>query len=135
MKRTVTKEIDICDICETNEAGYRSRCLACGKSYCYECSKAYAVQMSCGVFHEGSNDGCYCINCYTALEREVQKPVSGMFQDLKPLFLAYWQIKMLREEYNTFWMKFKPRQEAVERHLEMLLRQYRQNRKDKSDEA
>lgn len=107
MKKTVEKEVTICDFCEKDGAFYS--CLKCGKDICYECRKIQAVEYSHAVYFQGSGDGLYCIECDSILR------IDG-----DPLHRAYQVIQSLRNERNGFYADFQKRQEAAEAHLKSL---------------
>lgn len=62
MKKTIKKEVTLCDGCG-KETDYNYSCDTCGKEFCYECQKTAITTYSEGVYHSSSNDGLYCLSC------------------------------------------------------------------------
>lgn len=106
MKKLITKELKVCDWCETDEHVYHE-CLICGKDACFNCGEVNMTSLAHGVHFSGSGDGGYCNDC---LETN---------QDNK-LIIAYNVIQTLRKEEENWYADFKIRQETAEKRIKEL---------------
>lgn len=85
MKKTVQREIEICDVCREAEANRWSKCDRCGNAFCYECRKTGGVEYAHGVYSGGSGDGFYCAECNSALIKSGKDPIFNAFQVIMAL--------------------------------------------------
>lgn len=104
MKRTVTVEQILCDVCQKNEAYKWNACLNCGKHICYDCRKLNAHEYRHGVNVGGSGDGIYCNDCDAALTKAATDPLHN----------AYRAIYALRNEAAGFYADFDKRRVVAE---------------------
>ena len=109
MKKTITKEVNVCDFCETTNCVF-SKCLCCGVDICYECRKTKAVHYDAGVFHSSGGDGVYCLKC-------------DITEKSTPLHKAYVAILSLREYQRSWGADFARQQKSAEHRLLELLEQ------------
>lgn len=110
MKRTVEKEVTLCDVCGAE--GYVTPCLKCGKEVCWPCQKTQGESYNAGVYFSGSGDGFYCHPCNEML----------ILSQTDELHKAYTHIRGLRNEAEAFGRDFKNRQEQAEAAIKPLLR-------------
>jgi hypothetical protein len=115
MKRQVTVEQEICDICERNQAWHH--CLGCGKAICYDCAKTAAVEYPHAVSFSGSDDGRYCTPCDQRLAKGGDE-----------LHAAYQTIRSLRNEQAGWYASFRDRSEAAEAVVKRLITARKQAR-------
>jgi hypothetical protein len=101
MKKTITQEVDCCDICERPHAHYG--CDNCGKVYCYDHSESHLKKYAHGVHFGGSDDGCYCLECDAALLKSGDK-----------LHAAYLRVASLRDENAGWYERLKARADIAE---------------------
>ena len=109
MKKTITQEIECCDVCEAPNAHYN--CTNCGKVFCYEHSKTETTEYPHGVSYGGSGDGRYCVDCDVDLIQSGDKKHA-----------AYRRIKRLRDEQRGWYEDFNARCKAAEKDLHELLK-------------
>lgn len=109
MKKTITKEIECCDFCDSDKEAYHS-CTYCGKKACYSCNEHKLITLKHAVNFTGSMDGTYCPDCYSKLSE------SGEDE----LFNAYLKLEKLVAEYKTFYDPWKTRSKAAERDIEFI---------------
>lgn len=107
MKRVVSVEQTLCDVCQKNEAHPWAACLKCGKMICYDCRTLNAHEYAHGVNVGGSGDGIYCNECDATLTK------TG--NDL--LHNAYRAILALKNEVKGFSTDFDKRRTAAEAAL------------------
>lgn len=107
MKKTITKEVSICDHCQQEQV-YLIPCLHCNKEYCYECTTKHGKTYAHSVYMRGSGDGFYCKPCNTTLLN-----TGG-----NNLFDAYLEIESLVTELETWNTNFRKRQAQAEKVLE-----------------
>ncbi len=105
MKVTKTVQLNICDICKTEECHYQ--CNGCKMDICYECQETHSVRYNVGVYHGGSGDAIYCRPCDVKLQSD-------------KLHLAYQKIKDLRNESDVFYKSFEIRKIDAEGILKEL---------------
>lgn len=106
MKIKKEKTISLCDECGV-ENSYMDSCLCCGKEMCFNCWKKRGKSYNHGVFFAGSGDGYYCNECDKKLTEK------GSDKQHK----AYRNIASLREEYQTWHLRFKERATEAENNL------------------
>jgi hypothetical protein len=110
MKKTVVREVSvkICDACgaEEGKCDYFSECIRCGKHYCYQCRKRWVIEYKPGVYHSGTFDGSYCVDCDRAA-----------FSEGDALNLAYREIMALREAADLQRTMFAARVDEAEARL------------------
>ncbi len=104
MKKTVTKEVTICDHC--GKETYVDTCLHCGLEHCYKCRETEGTVYSYGVFIHGSGDGYYCGKCDRELSLGNNK-----------LYWAYRKIHQLSDEMVGWNARFTRRKEEAEKWL------------------
>jgi hypothetical protein len=107
VKKTVTREIECCDVCSAEHAHYK--CIKCGKMYCYECKDAAGVQYAHGVCFGGTGDGFYCHPC------DEKAAADG-----DPIHRAYRVIRALQSEWKGFRTDFEARCKRAEEELKNL---------------
>ena len=107
MKKTVKKEVSICDEC--GKQGCLHECMICGKDYCYECFKVIGIKFSHSVRCSGSGDGEYCAEC-------VEKNSSD------ELIIAYQAIQSLRDECDAYYLQFDKRADAAKERVSLLFK-------------
>ena len=66
MKKTVSREIIVCDVCHA-DCGYPRVCEECGTEMCRQCADAHGKTYPHGVYCCGSGDGFYCAKCDSVL--------------------------------------------------------------------
>jgi len=112
MKKQVTVDVYICDICEKNDAGDYSVCLCCNKHICYECrqDKNKAVEYKHALHFSGSGDGLYCTSCDDRL---------ALTQSCD-LHTAYQNMAKLRRSEKMFYTGLKQEADKVEKQIERL---------------
>lgn len=108
MKKTINKEVILCDSCD--KEAYVDTCLRCGAQHCYDCRKIKGVRYIHSVYFSGSNDGYYCNECDSILYS---------IGDNK-LHSAYVKIKNLRKESELFYDDFKKRTDEAEITLKQI---------------
>lgn len=108
MKKTINKEVHICDKC--GKEGYVQPCLHCGVEMCYECRQVNGTEYSQGVFTQGSGDGFYCRTC----DNELVDSVSDARHN------AYRAIHSLKVEARSWNADFERRREDAEKNLRMI---------------
>ncbi len=106
MKITRSMEVEICDLCQEQDASAYSKCMGCGKAICYDCKKTRAKEYNHAVYFQGSGDGLYCLEC--------DKRLIGTGD---PLHAAYRVIGYLRDEANGWREDFKRRADIAEATL------------------
>jgi len=107
MKKTIKKEVEICDFCKKLESWYK--CQECGKAFCYDCFKSDGIQYPQGVYFSGK-DGHYCKPCDEKLQA---KPT--------PVWTAYRTIVWLRVESESFQKQFDEKRKRAEEQLNKLI--------------
>lgn len=110
MKRTVSVEQTLCDVCQKNEAHPWNACLKCGKLICYDCRDLNAHEYNHGVNVGGSGAGVYCKECDAALTKAANDPLHN----------AYRAILALKHEAACFYATFEKRRTAAENALKKL---------------
>lgn len=108
MKKTVSKEVQFCDGCETES--YCDACLGCGIEMCYSCREKHGRTYNHAIFFQGSGDGFYCNICDAKLS----------FSGADHRHTAYLAIKSLRDELEAFNTDFERRRKVAEKALESL---------------
>ena len=110
MKKTITNEIDACDVCESTNLV--RVCMNCGRALCYDHSKTEGVDYSQGVWCGGSGDGFYCLACDDLLK------IAGT----DALHQSYVAIAALIAESNAWNKEFTHRANAAQKRVEALYR-------------
>lgn len=108
MKKTVQKEISVCDICGSEQEWLIQHCDNCDKAICYECrsKRGAMVEYRHGIHTGGSGDGNFCLECDDKLTKSPT-----------PMFAAFKAIERLRTEERAWYADFKERANAAEKHL------------------
>ncbi len=114
MKKKVTKELDVCDWCNTDEPVY-NKCSICGKHACYDHKKEYMTEFPHAVCFSGTGDGTYCNECL------LKHPPDE-------LRLAYLEIQRLREEQKQYYKDFERRSKLAEERVKELLAARRESK-------
>lgn len=110
MKKTITKEIESCDFCDSDQEAYHE-CTNCGKNACYTCNEHNKLRMlKHAVNFSGSMDGAYCQDCYSELYE------SGSDE----LFNAYLELEKLTNEYQAFYGPWKAKANSAEKNIEFI---------------
>ena len=107
MKKTITQEIEACDICE-HSAFYT--CLNCGKQFCWDCAEKFGKEYNSGVYFT-SGSGFYCRVC--------DKILSSSGMDV--LHNAYKAIEETAIEFDAINAQMTAKKNFVEQQLEKLL--------------
>lgn len=110
MKKTVTKEVYVCDCCDREEVYAHNVCLKCGKQYCYDCRKDMGIEYAHDVYCTGSGDGFYCHPC------DKELTAAGTDQ----IHSTYRKIRALRNERLGFEAEFEKRRKEATEKLERL---------------
>lgn len=105
MKKTVTKEVDCCDVCGKED--YVNTCMSCGIDHCYDCSQTRGKRYAHAVNFSGSGDGYYCSSCDNSLTS------SGI--DLT--HASYRKIESMRNEEKAWYADFRKRADSAEKRL------------------
>lgn len=103
MKKTILKEVSICDICGASDNIYYA-CHNCGIQFCYDCNKTHGKSYNHGLHFSGSGDGYYCNKCDAVLTASKDNI----------LFNAYKEIEAYRAEEISWYNNFKARYTATE---------------------
>lgn len=109
MKKTMSKEVLLCDLCG-KEQSYMEKCMNCATEMCYDCQKQSGRKYAHSVYCSGSGDGFYCNAC------DVSLTASGTNDRHK----AYRAIKSLKNELHAWNEDFEKRHEAAKKHLKSL---------------
>lgn len=111
MKKTIEKEIDVCDECGDEQHVYY-KCKHCGIDHCWDCREEHGEQYAHSVHCSGSGDGYYCNACDNKLRDS----------KANALYNSYQGIQHLRKEENMFYVSFKERKNMAESKLQNLLK-------------
>lgn len=109
MKKTIQKEVHLCDKCGAEES-YMNACRTCDTEMCYECWQKHGKEYAHGVHVRGSGDGYYCNPCDAKLTK------SGADKR----HAAYRVIESLRSELKSWFDDFQRRQTKAEKALKDL---------------
>ena len=112
MKKTITTEIKVCDICGDDKHVYEE-CLCCEKNFCYDCAKISGTDYPHAVHASGSGDGYFCNGCKEII-------LSTPNHKLYELLMAYLSITCLRSEMEASYKIFEGRSREVEAKLKSL---------------
>ena len=113
MKKMLEREVYLCDFC--GEEYYTPNCTGgCDKVICHDCRKAHSIEYNCGVYHQGSRDGIYCLECHGRISEG--KGTQYETDKLK----AYQRIKNLTYEYKGWVSEFEVKRKEAEFELERL---------------
>lgn len=88
-KKTVTKEVDVCDVCGVE--AYPNKCLRCGLEVCYKCQEKVGVTYTHSFYCGSSDDGFYCNKCN-------EKLINGG----NTLFNKYYEMNRYKKEYELY---------------------------------
>jgi hypothetical protein len=106
MKKTIAKEVCICDKCK-KETDYQYTCLNCGKELCCDCQENNGKTYSHAVYCEGTRDGFYCLACDAKLQ----------VQGTDRLHQLYLNIEALKREHEAWDKDFEARRKSAEKEL------------------
>lgn len=109
MKRTIEKEVTICDNCKAES--YVSRCLSCGTEHCWRCRESCGREYHQALYISGSGDGYYCKACDAKLTQSGDK-----------LHAAFQKIETLQRESTAWNENFEQRRQNAEQELEAIPR-------------
>ncbi len=109
MKKTIKKEVCLCDKCEKEDVCLYV-CMACKTEMCHECKKKHAKSYGDGVYFTGSHEGVYCNPC------DAKLTTTGTDKRHN----AYRAIKSLNDEQEAWRTDFEKRRQAAEDALETL---------------
>lgn len=109
MKKTITKNVNLCDNC--NKESYPQKCLGCRVEHCWDCAKTLGIEYKHAVHFSGSGDGYFCFKCNDNPPKAVQN-----------IYSAYKKIESLRRESDSFWGDFNNRSKQAEAELKALLK-------------
>jgi hypothetical protein len=102
MKKTISEEVAICDVCKTNRG--TSKCMRCGSDSCYDCEKVHMVTYYHGISVRGYGDGHYCYECDSALRASNDDS----------LHRAYRTLTAIKSEMDRAYADMRERAEAAE---------------------
>ena len=111
MKKTITKEVEVCDFCGSEDAYYK--CLECGVYMCSGCLDEKGVEYKHAVHFSGTGDGTYCKPC--------DKKLSQSGDDL--LHFDYVILSELVIEYNNFMRRLAVKKDGIEKEIEALYKE------------
>jgi len=104
LKKILPKEVHICDGCGKEE--YCHACIGCGVEYCYDCRKKLMVEYKHSVYASGTGDGDFCLKCNSTPPPKV-----------RDLLYAYYTIKNLKSEEDSWHKDFRKRSDMAEEIL------------------
>ncbi len=112
MKKTIQKEVVVCDECGTDEMIFH-KCNGCDKAFCFDCNKTKHTGKTFehGVYCSGSGDVYFCMACLTNLMPRT-KEILAAFQTV--LFLRNEAI----EKHTAFEKRCKDAENKVQEVLE-----------------
>lgn len=108
MKKTVMKEVTLCDCCQ--KEGYLTACINCKVEHCHDCTKTEGKTYVQAINYGGTGDGYYCKNCDIEL----------MNVRNNPRHAAYRKIASLRNEAKAWSDDFRARADEAENELKAL---------------
>lgn len=109
MKKTVKKEVIVCDKCNKEEE-HVEKCLSCKVEMCYDCREKYGITYNHAVYFQGDGDGFYCYDCDSKLKSSRKNE----------RYNAYKVIELLKVELEDWHKSFKKRQEIAEKALKAI---------------